>query len=228
MFLWVFPYVMTVKAQVGEARNDLALGFNGGAVFNQVTFNPTVKQTFKGGETFGVTLRYTCEKYFTAICAVQAELNYANLGWKEDIEDSQDTYSRDVRYVQLPLLTRMGWGRERRGGQFFFLLGPQLNYYISETEHRSDPWVGRPRPNNVTAQYDMKVQHKFEYGLTGGLGVEISTRIGHFLLEGRYYYGLSDMFDNGKKDPFGRSANGAIVVKGSYLFDLLRTPGNIK
>lgn len=219
---------VAVKAQVGEPRSDLAWGVNGGYMMNQVSFNPTIKQTFKGGETFGLTLRYTCEKYFTAICAVQAELNYANLGWKENIEDSEDTYSRDVRYIQLPLLTRMGWGRERRGGQFFFVLGPQFGYMISETEHRSTPWVGRPRPNNVTAQYDLKVQHKFEYGLTGGIGVEISTRLGHFLLEGRYYYGLSDMFDNGKKDPFGRSANGAIVAKASWLFDLIRTPGQIR
>lgn len=217
-----------VKAQVGESRNDLAWGFNGGYLLNQVSFNPTIKQSFKGGETFGLTLRYTCEKYFTAICAVQAELNYANLGWKENIEDSEDTYSRDVRYIQLPLLTRMGWGRERRGGQFFLVLGPQLGYMISETEHRSTPWVGYPRPNNVTAQYDLKVQHKFEYGITAGLGVEVSTRIGHFLLEGRYYYGLSDMYDNGKKDPFGRSANGAIVAKASWLFDLIRTPGEIR
>ena len=33
------------------------------------------------------------------------------------------------------------------------------------------------------------------------------------------------MFDNGKKDPFGRSANGAIIVKAGYLFDLIRTKG---
>ncbi|MCI7082988.1 MAG: PorT family protein, partial [Paraprevotella sp.] len=45
----------------------------------------------------------------------------------------------------------------------------------------------------------------------------------HFLLEGRYYYALSDIFKNSKKDPFGRSANGAILIKASYLFDIIKT-----
>ncbi len=73
-------------------------------------------------------------------------------------------------------------------------------------------------------QYDLQVQKKFEYGLTGGAGLDLSTRSGHhFLLEGRYYYALSDIFKNSKKDPFGRSANGAILIKASYLFDIIKT-----
>ena len=45
------------------------------------------------------------------------------------------------------------------------------------------------------------------------------------MLEGRYFYGLSDIFNNSKKDPFGRSANGAIYIKAAYLFDVIRTKG---
>lgn len=214
------------SAQVGEARNDLAIGVNGGYVMNQVSFNPTIKQTMHPGMTCGATVRYTCEKYFSAICAVQAELNYTQLGWKEKIEDSDDTYQRDINYIQLPLFARMAWGREQRGLQFFFMLGPQFNFYLSDNDKRGGEWSAKTlatRPNNVTAQYDLEVQNKFEYGLSGGLGVELSTAIGHFQLEGRYYYALSDMFSNGKKDPFGRSANGAIIIKATYLMDLLRT-----
>ena len=50
-----------------------------------------------------------------------------------------------------------------------------------------------------------------------------ARKAGHFLLEGRYYYGLSDIFGNGKSDVFGRSANGTIIIKASYLFDIIRT-----
>lgn len=222
--LLIFPLI--ASAQVGESRSDLALGVNGGYVMNQVSFNPTIKQTMHPGMTAGVTARYTCEKYFSSICAVQAELNYTQLGWKEDIEDSDDTYQRDINYLQLPLFARMAWGKEQRGLQFFLLLGPQFNFYLSDSDKRGGEWSEKTlslRPNKVTAQYDLDVQHKFEYGLAGGLGVELSTAIGHFQLEGRYYYGLSDIFNNGKADPFGRSANGAIFIKTTYLFDLLRT-----
>lgn len=215
-------------AQVGSSRADLAVGVNGGYTMNKVSFNPTIKQTMKGGRTFGITARYTCEKYLSAICAVQAELNYADLGWEEviDPEYSTDTYSRQIHYLQMPLLTRMAWGRELRGAQFFFLLGPQLGYSIGEKEHYSTPWAGQPRPNNITQQYGRKVENHFEYGITAGMGLEVSIKhFGHLQLEGRYYYGLSDIFHNSKRDPFGRSANGAIVIKATYLRDLLLTKG---
>lgn len=215
-----------IQAQVGEHRNDLTIGLNGGYLLNRTSFNPTIKKVFKGGETFGVTVRYTCEKYFAAICAIQAEINYANMGWKEDIDPelSSDTYYRDMRYIQLPIFARLSWGRERKGFLFGFLIGPQIGYCFSETEHYSDPWAGTPRPNNVTQQYGKTVERRFEYGISGGLSFEIGTKhAGRFMLEGYYFYGLSDIFNNSKKDPFGRSANGAIIVKAAYLYDIIRT-----
>ena len=111
---------------------------------------------------------------------------------------------------------------------FFILLGPQIGYYLSGSSKQSDIWTlnanGNPdRPNNVYQQYTMEPDKKFEYGLTGGLGLDLSTHNGHhFMIEGRYYYALSDIFHNSKKDVFGRSANGAIIAKVSYLFDVLK------
>lgn len=233
--LFIFTCARTY-AQVGEHRNDLIVGVTGGYLLNQVSFNPTIKQTMKGGETFGLTIRYTCEKYLSAICSLQGEVNYANMGWKEDIEyvnedGLSDTYMRDMRYVQVPIFARLAWGKELRGFQYYLQIGPQLSYCLSETEHMEGPWDATTllhRPNNVKMQYGMAVQRKFEYGLTGGVGMELSTGIGRFSLEGRYYYGLSDIFNNGKKDPFGRSANGAIIIKAGYLFDVIRTKGIVR
>ena len=45
-------------------------------------------------------------------------------------------------------------------------------------------------------------------------------KIGHFLVEGRYYYALSDFYSSTKKDYFSRSAHGVITAKITYLFDL--------
>ena len=65
-----------------------------------------------------------------------------------------------------------------------------------------------------------KIENKFDYGITGGAGLELRTNIGNFLVEGRYYYALSDFYKNTKKDYFARSAHSTIVVKMTYLFDL--------
>ena len=194
---------------------------------NRVSFNPSIKQTMKNGMTLGLTARYTCEKYFSMICAFQGEINYTQAGWKEVIDTSTDTYQRTMHYVQVPLFANLGFGRERGGVKGFLVIGPQLGFCIGETEKRGGEWTSRTlamRINGVTEQYDLKVQRKFEYGIAGGLGMDISTRKGHhFILEGRYFFGLSDIFSNSKKDPFGRSANGNIVIKVSYLFDIIKT-----
>ena len=74
---------------------------------------------------------------------------------------------------------------------------------------------------NIQKEYGKKIENKFDYGIAGGLGLEIRTKkAGNFLLEGRYYFGLADFFGNTKKDPFARSANRTITIKLSYLFDL--------
>ncbi len=223
--LLVFLFIMhPTYAQVGEYRSGLALGVNGGMLWNKVSFDPTIKQSFHGGATAGVTLRYTCEKYFKMLCAVQIEANFAQMGWKELIETSNDTYSRTVNYIQIPLLARLGFGKEDKGVMGYLVLGPQLGVYLNDSDKRGGDWTSTTlasRPNNVVEQYDLSIQNSFEYGITGGLGLEVNTRrAGHFMIEGRYYFGLSDMFNNGKADPFGRSANGAIVAKVSYLFDI--------
>ena len=225
IFITSICALQTVCAQVGQGRNDLAVGVTGGWALNKVSFNPTIKQSYHGGPTMGLVVRYTCEKYFNALCALQGECLWTSLGWKEFIEVSEDTYSRDVSYAQIPLLANVGFGRERGGVRGFLCVGPQLNFLLSEKEHRGGAW-DEPlvRPNNVTMQYGRDIERTFEYGLTGGLGMDVSTRSGHhFLLEGRYYFALSDIFRNSKKDPFGRSANGAIIVRVSYLFDVIRT-----
>ena len=210
-----------------------------------VNFLPKVPQGMLGGYTGGLSLRYTCEKYFKSICAIVAELNYSQMGWKESILTPNDEpvinystglpeeYQRMITYVQLPIFARMGWGRERRGFQAFFQVGPQLGYYLSEsTETNFD--TRKPnlveRTSSVDRQYEMPVENKLDYGIAGGLGLEFSNRhIGHFLLEGRYYYGLGNLYGNSKRDYFAISNFQNITVKLTYLFDIVKTKNpNIK
>lgn len=212
-------------AQVGENRNDFSIGGSIGMNLNQMDFDPTIKQSYKNSPTFGFTARYICEKYFTTICAVQVEVNFANLGWKEVIDDgSGNTFSRDLTYIQVPMLMQMGWGHEQRGCKFLFEAGPQVGYNLTSQEHKGGgTWDISNRPNNVVAQYGLEVTNKIDYGITAGLGMELSTPLGHFLINGRYYYGLGDVFDNSKKGSFSRSAHQTITAKVTYLFDLVKT-----
>ena len=232
----------TARAQVGDYRTDFALGVNGGYMMSNVGFIPEVPQGWLGGLTGGLTMRYTCEKYFNSICAIVAEVNYAQTGWKEDIKDvnrqpvyyKDDAdklnplfYERKMTYLQIPLMARMGWGRERKGFQFFFQVGPQIGMFLGESTSTNvvpGKEMLTQRTSQVVAQDTMAVEKKFDYGIAGGIGLEFSHRkLGHFMIEGRYYYGLGDIYGNSKSDYFGRSNFGQIVIKASYLFDLVRT-----
>ena len=94
-FLFVFFLSIisfAAKAQVGEYRTDFAVGVNGGYVLSNIGFQPDVPQSMLGGMTMGVTLRYTCEKYFKSICAIVAEVNLVQTGWKEKIQGLENLY----------------------------------------------------------------------------------------------------------------------------------------
>ena len=238
--------LITSTAQVGEHRSEFALGVNGGYAMSTVGFLPEVPQDMHGGMTAGLTLRYTSEKYFKSVCAIVGEVNYTQMGWKERILTRSDEpvinektglaeqYRRNIDYVQIPIFARLGWGRERKGFQAYFQAGPQIGFCLREnTEANFDlnePNTGdrmSPVSSNLEGasnMYFMPIENKFDYGITVGLGLEFSNpHIGHILLEGRYYYGLGNVYGSTKRDYFSISNYSTIFVKMSYLIDLSRS-----
>ena len=234
--------IIPARAQVGEYRTDLAVGFNAGYMMSSVGFVPEVPQKNLGGLTGGLTVRYTCERYFKSICAIVAEVNLAQTGWKENITDIDSqpvyyiddeaktnplAYERKMTYVQVPLMARLGWGRERKGLQAFIQAGPQMGFFMSEST-KTNVIKGKDtqtdRSSKVVAQDTMAVERKFDYGIALGAGIEFShPKVGHFIVEGRYYYGLGDIYKNSKSDYFSRSNFEQIVIKATYLFDIIKT-----
>lgn len=211
--------------QLFDQRNNLSVGFNGGVNLSSIDFNPKVEQKGLMGKSFGVTARYNSEKYFKMLCGLQVEINYSQRGWEEKMdENSTDYYRRVLNYVEIPLLAHLAFGKDAydKGLQFFINLGPSVAFLISEKEDKTPGLDSSDRPNSSSKVYNVILDKKFDYGLTGGAGLELSTKIGHFLLEGRYYFGLSDIFNAGVKDYYSRSANTYFGARMTYLFDLKR------
>ena len=239
VFVLLFSCATVASAQIGQHRNDFSIGVNGGYTLSNIGFTPKVTQSLLGGTTAGLSWRYVCEKYFSTICSIYGEVNYTQMGWKERIltTDNQpvinavsglpEQYSRTLNYLQVPVFAHLAWGKEHSGMQFFFQLGPQFGYLLSEKTTTNFNFKDRntaDRSNVVCAQDTMAVENKFDYGIAAGAGIELSVRrVGHFLLEGRYYYGLGNIYGDSKRDYFSKSNNSSIVVKLTYLFDVVRT-----
>lgn len=123
-------------------------------------------------------------------------------------------------------MAHLAWGRENRGVNFFVNAGPQFGIYINESTKSNFEWANRnttDRANTIVAQDTMSVENKFDYGITAGAGIEWAIpKVGRFTLEGRYYYGLGNIYGDSKRDYFASSNFGTIIIKLGYLFDITR------
>lgn len=199
-------------------ESNVSLGIKGGADLSRVFFNPSVHQTFAMGTNFGVTLRYIEEAHFGLI----AELNFTQRGWKEDFEETPFNYQRTVNYLSLPVLAHIYFGRR---GRFFFNAGPEVGLCLGElTSSNFNPGEinsieGFPIKNRTNYQLTMPVTQKFDYGISAGLGGEFSiNRRNSLYIEGRFYYGLGNLFSAKRTDTFRASNSMSIMASVGYWF----------
>lgn len=211
---------LTATAQTHH-EGTIAVGGKAGATFSRVNFNPTVQQTMSPGMTAGVMFRYIEEKNFGLI----AELNLTQRGWKEAFDDADYNYSHRFTYLELPVMTHIYFGNQRVKG--FFNLGPELNvmlgdgissnfayqeaadmdYFVHDTRH--------------IEQLTMNIDNRLDYGICAGAGLELNLNRKHsLLLEGRFYYGLTDIFPNHKTDIFAGSNSMTVSVTLGYFYRL--------
>lgn len=218
---------MKVKKFEEKFQPELCVGVNGGMTFSKVGFQPTIKQDLLMQGTGGITVRYISEKSF----GLQVEINYSLKGWKESMDSVKTTlpnsanntvdtvtyytkYTRSLAYIEIPVMTHayFSLGKSVRG---FILAGPQLGYEINEkvveAQLYSDGSVDH------SSYHYKKIQNKFDWGIVGGFGLELRTGIGNFTLDGRYYFGLSDIFGNTKADTFQASPYQVLSAKLTYL-----------
>lgn len=200
--------LITASAQKQPVRPLWSFGANLGLTYSSIDFSPKVQQSLRKGLSGGFTARWMTDKNL----GLQAELNITQRGWEELFEEQpQYSYDRLLTYLEVPFMTHIQFN------PFFINLGPQLAYLLGES---TQDGLNGDSPNTNNEQHDLAVERKFDYGITAGLGYELRTGIGRFILEGRYYIALSNIYNSSKQDPFPKSANHTISAKLTYLFDL--------
>ncbi len=199
----------------------ISVGAHAGISMPKVTFSPPVLQKWGQGTTLGISVSYAEEK----LVGLRAELNFIQRGWKEDFEESPLNFSRTLNYVSIPLLTHINFGSKRckcifnLGPEFAFLLGQSTssNFDVNNP-YKDDRW---PSKSRMTEQLTTDVDNKFDYGICAGVGFEFYLNPRQSLyLEGRYYFGLGNIYPASKADTFGASRNMSIAVTLGYNFRL--------
>lgn len=197
----------------------ISIGGRAGMSMAEVTFSPAAKEAWAMGTTGAVTFRYTEEKLFGLVM----ELGWVQRGWKEDFEGAPVSYDRTLTYLDLPIMTHIYFGTKRF--KCFVNLGPEVSYLINDhissnfdyTNPTSDPRF--PTKSRYTEQMAMEIANKLDYGICGGIGFEFYVAPRHsILLEGRYYFGLGNIYPATKADFFGASRNMSIEITLGYNF----------
>jgi hypothetical protein len=201
-------------------RQEFSVGGSFGMGISSVSFVPKVQENQLLGPHAGVTVRWLTETFAGLIF----EINYSQQGWEEHFDDpSSYHYTRRLNYIDIPLLSHLYYGNKY--ARFFVNVGPKIGFLLSESTTGKvdansppiDEITGRP---HTSQQWDMPVENKFAWGICGGPGLEVRTPIGYFLLEGRYYYSLGDIFGNRKADYFPKSSSQVISAKLTWLIPL--------
>lgn len=213
--------LLGARAEV-HYKPHISIGGHAGVTLSRVTFSPQVEQRWVQGMCAGVSARYAEEK----LVGVVGEVNISQMGWGEFFEiGSPLRYWRHITYATIPVMTHIYFGPPRF--KCFFNLGPQIGLVVGESTSAnfdyhnptaSEHWPETPR---MTEQLVTPVKNKFDYGITAGFGCEFWLRPRHSIyVEGRFYYGLGNIFPATKADTFSASRNMQIAVTLGYNFRL--------
>ncbi|MDE6765573.1 MAG: PorT family protein [Duncaniella sp.] len=197
------------------------LGAKGGATLSRMTFSPGVHQKMVQGVTMGVSAKYVEENIFGLL----AEVNVTQRGWKEDFERDlapEFDYSRKLTYIQIPFMTHIYFGADKFKG--FINLGPEFGYMLGDKISANFEYnnlkdiPGFPTTMRTNEQMSMEIERKFDYGIAAGAGMEFIVKRKHSLqLEGRFYYGLGNIFNDSKRDFFSASRGMSIEITLGYM-----------
>lgn len=136
---------------------------------------------YKAGAYAGLFVNYQ----FTDILSVQTEMVYSQQGSRDHINGESVTTTLD--YLTMPLLLQFSL---RNYEQFKFVLGPQVAYLLNSKE---DPDIFTEESNPLDFLFKKSsVYEDFDYGAVVGMEYEASD---HFLVDARYYLGISEFFN---------------------------------
>lgn len=198
-----------IMAQPRLRRPEIYVGGHAGVMASTVLFNPR----FDGMDILksplsvngGLVFRYAGHK----VCAIQAEINYMQRGWREVGTDVD--YRRQLDYIEVPLLMHLYFGKKHFRG--FLNLGPQIGYCFRDVSYGT--------PNPLYAHQYEKIDKPFDWGVAGGLGVYYRTnKIGLFQLEARMNYSFGGVFGTSKIDYFTSASPVNLSVNFAYLWEI--------
>ena len=211
--LWILVFALghvVVALAQPKVPRELQFALLGGSNLSSYTFYPSVTQDKSVGYVAGVGVRYIEEKFF----GLQGELLLTRRGIKDRYDSAPEYhFERTLTYIEMPLMAHVYFNLGKKN-EVALDLGPKLGYYLSDSSKDNlDEKFDMTKAEHGYAHHDMEVTQKLDYGIQAGFGYEFKfSRQLSMQVQGRYYFGLGDMFPSTKADTFETSANQSVQI----------------
>lgn len=222
-FLLLLCFITSVSVSDAQKRiaREVHLGVVGGATLSNYRMNPNVTQSFSQGFTFGIAARYIEENHF----GLAAELLFNQRGLKDQFDVDlypNLSFERKINYLELPILADIYFNLGSRN-VISLDLGPKLGFYLSDSSTsklEGDEWKkAQSSVYHAYKHHTEPITKKFDYGIQINAGYEFKfSKQMSLQLQGRYYFGLENMFSDKKSDAFDNSANQQIQITATIWY----------
>ncbi len=213
LFISIVIVSIKLSAQTDDFIPSYAFGIKQGINSSSVSFSPGIKQGTTLGYIGGLVYKYQNDMYPNGwVFGLQIELNYTQKGWTEDLDTINNSYSRKLDYIELPLITHIVIGK-RPKLKYYINLGTSFAYFLSEKENIE--------VNNELYRreyYEKEVENYFDYSGLGELGITYNTGIGEFQAGVRYQLTFTDLFKTTSETIFENSQNQIWSFSITYFF----------
>jgi hypothetical protein len=195
-------------AQEADSRKGFkhVLGVKVGQNYSWINLEPSVDQNALTGPVIGISYLYM-PQYFGGILI---EAQYIQYGWEEIFLDNTSSYSRELSYLELPILTNLVLGRKKT--HLKVQVGIKFDILLNDKENSNLP------EEQLQYYNGLEIDDPVELGLAFGASISRIFPFGEIQLDTRYNAGLSNLFDPTEDISLLYSQNQALTFSAYYWF----------
>jgi len=193
--------------ETGKVKYGLFGGINVSKLTASASGQGTSSSDSKVGPNFGVLAEIPVGGDF----AIQPEVSYSNMGWKENETDIDENTTVDnarynMNYLSIPVLVKYKITNTLRNGNgLAVFLGPQYGYLLSANLKGSNT-NGSADIKKAFKSSDFSAVAGVEYFLPQGIGLSL-----------RYQFGIMNVFGKEANDLLNADAGSNVSVRNNAL-----------
>ncbi|MDA3905323.1 MAG: porin family protein [Bacteroidales bacterium] len=183
LLLLVIAFPSVIYSQSDTYPKQIGIGLKGGTTYNNLVVSFPIQQINSNIiPSYGLIFTYIDKK----TVGLQLEINYITKSWEEKTIDNY-LYNAEINYLEIPMFTTLHFGNRFK---FIINFGPYLSILLDQVGN-----LESIQDSEYFPYYENRVPRKGDFGLSGGAGLRLKTKVGLFQLEMRYSQSFQNLYD---------------------------------